>query len=110
MQLKNSQLKDDALLDDFYKLIINNYNYANNILIFVFYDAYDVITKTADNAKIDKSEDVYEYVLCAIYPVSLSDLDLRYSEGEKKIKARIRDWVVDVPAKGFASVILREYS
>ncbi len=110
MQLKNSQLKDDDLLDDFYKLIINNYDYASNILILVFYDAYDVITKTTDNARIDESEDVYEYVLCAICPVSLSDPGLRYSEGENKIKARIGDWMVDVQAKGFASAILREYS
>jgi hypothetical protein len=101
MQLKNSQLKDDALLDDFYKLIIDNYNYTGNYLIFVFHDAYDVITKTNDNAKIDESEEVYEYVLCAICPVSLSEPGLRYFEEENQIKARIRDWVVEVPTNGF---------
>ncbi|CAM2874596.1 DUF4317 domain-containing protein [Hathewaya histolytica] len=101
MQLKNSQLKDDALLDDFYELIINNYDYSGNFLILIFHDAYDVITKTKDNARIDESEEVYEYVLCAICPVSLSDPGLRYFEEENKIKARIRDWVVDPPTNGF---------
>ncbi len=101
MQLKNSQLKDDALLDDFYELIIDNYDYTGNFLILVFHDAYDVITKTKDNAKIDESEEVYEYVLCAICPVSLSNPGLRYFEEENKIKARIRDWVVDAPTNGF---------
>lgn len=75
---------------------------GNNILILVFYDAYDVITKTTDNARIDESEDVYEYVLCAICPVSLSDPSLRYSEGENKIKARIRadsPWITIFPKR-----------
>lgn len=101
MQLKKSQLKDNALLDDFYKLIIDNYNYTSNFLILIFHDAYDVITKTTDNMKIDESEEVYEYLLCAICPVSLSEPGLRYFEEENRIKARIRDWVVDAPINGF---------
>ncbi len=101
MQLKRSELKDDALLQDFYKSIIDSYDYTGNFLILVFHDAYDVITKTTDNAKIDESEEVYEYILCAICPVSLSEPGLRYFEEERKIKARIRDWVVDAPTSGF---------
>ena len=101
MQLKNSQLKDDSLLDDFYQSIIESYDYTGNFLILVFHDAYDVITKTKDNLKLDESEEVYEYVLCAICPVSLSDPGLRYFEEENKIKARIRDWVVENPTNGF---------
>ncbi|MFL0266888.1 DUF4317 domain-containing protein [Candidatus Clostridium radicumherbarum] len=100
-QLKRSQLKDDDLLNDFYDLIINNYDYTGNYLILVFHDAYDVITKTNDNLKVDESEEVYEYVLCAICPVSLSEPGLRYFEEENKIGARVRDWVVDAPTNGF---------
>ncbi|MBB6713233.1 DUF4317 domain-containing protein [Clostridium gasigenes] len=101
IQIKKSQLKDDALLQDFYKSIIDSYYYTGNFLILVFHDAYDIITKTTDNAKIDESEEVYEYILCAICPVSLSNPGLRYFEEENKIKARIRDWVVDAPTLGF---------
>ena len=101
MKLKSSQLKDDSLLDNFYKSIIDNYDYTGNFLILIFHDAYDVITKTRDNLKLDESEEVYEYILCAICPVSLSEPGLRYFENENKIKARIRDWVVENPATGF---------
>ncbi len=101
MRLKNSKLKDDNILDDFYDSIIDNYDYTGNFLILIFHDAYDVITKTKDNIKIDESEEVYEYVLCAICPVSLSEPGLRYFEEENKIKARIRDWVVEAPTNGF---------
>ena len=101
MQLKKSHLKDDALLDDFYESIIDSYDFTGNFIILIFHDAYDVITKTTDNAKLDESEEVYEYMLCAICPVSLSEPGLRYFEEENKIKARIRDWVVDAPTNGF---------
>ncbi|WP_461206821.1 DUF4317 domain-containing protein [Clostridium sp. DL1XJH146] len=99
--LKKSALKDDGLLDDFYQSIIDNYDYTGNFIILLFHDAYDVITKTKDGAKIDESEEIYEYLLCAICPVSLTNPGLRYFEEENKIKARIRDWVVDAPANGF---------
>lgn len=101
IKLKKSQLKDDVILEDFYKSIIDSYDYTGNFLILVFHDAYDVITKTTDNSKIDESEEVYEYILCAICPVDLSDPGLRYFEEGKKITSRIRDWVVNTPTLGF---------
>ncbi|MGV3075087.1 DUF4317 domain-containing protein [Clostridium baratii] len=101
MQLKNSQLNDDTLLDDFYKSIIDNYDYTGNFLILIFNDSYDVLTKTKDNQNLDESEEVYEYVLCAICPVELSEPGLRYFEEENSIKARIRDWIVKPPINGF---------
>ncbi|MGH4137945.1 DUF4317 domain-containing protein [Clostridium sp.] len=101
MQLKNSQLKDDTVVDNLYDLIIANYDYTGNFLILFFHDAYDVIAKTKDNIRIDESEEVYEYVLCAICPVSLSGPGLRYFEEQNEIKARIRDWVVESPTNGF---------
>ena len=90
-----------SILDDFYDSIIDSYDYTGNFLILIFHDAYDVMTKTTDNAKLDESEEVYEYVLCALCPVSLSEPGLRYFEDENKIKARIRDWVVEPPTNGF---------
>jgi len=101
MELKKSKLKDDALLDNFYKLIIDSYDYTGNFLILVFHDAYDVMIKTTDNAKLDESEEVYEYLLCAICPVSLSKPSLGYFEDKNRIGARIRDWVVGPPDLGF---------
>lgn len=101
MKLKNSGLKDDALLDEFYNSIIENYDYTGNFLILIFHDAYDIITKTKDNAKLDESEEVYEYILCAICPVELSKAGLIYFEEENSIKSRTRDWVVEAPSNGF---------
>ena len=79
MGLRESALKNDDLMDTFYDLVIENYSYVGNYLILVFHDAYDVMTKTSDNNKLDESEEVYE----------------------NRIGPRIRDWVVGVPDTGF---------
>lgn len=101
LALKESKLKNDELLNSFYQLVIENYDYSGNFLILIFHDAYDVMTKTSDNLKLDESEEVYEYLLCAICPVSLSKPGLGYRQDENRIAPRIRDWVVDVPETGF---------
>ncbi len=101
MGLRDSKLKNEDLLERFYQLVIENYHYVGNYLILLFHDVYDVITKTTDNAKLDESEEVYEYLLCAICPVELSKPGLGYHEDEHRIGARIRDWVVSAPVNGF---------
>ena len=101
MGLRESALKSDELMDAFYDLVIESYSYVGNYLILVFHDAYDVMTKTSDNNKLDESEEVYEYLLCAICPVTLTKPGLGYRENENRIGPRIRDWVVGVPDTGF---------
>ncbi|MBN2899253.1 MAG: DUF4317 domain-containing protein [Clostridia bacterium] len=101
MMLTKSGLKEEAILSHFYESVIDAYECPENYLILVFHDAYDVMTKTSDNRKVDESEEVYEYILCTICPVSLSKAGLGYFDQEKKIKSRIRDWVVGLPSIGF---------
>lgn len=101
MGLRESKLKNDDLLDTFYDMIIDSYDYVGNYLILIFHDAYDAMTKTSDNGKLDESEEVYEYLLCAICPVNLTKPGLGYREDENRIGLRIRDWVVGAPDTGF---------
>lgn len=101
MGLRESGLKNEGLLESFYQHIIDTYDYAGNYLILIFHDAYDVMRKTSDNNKLDESEEVYEYLLCAICPVTLSKPALGYLESENRIGPRIRDWVVGAPENGF---------
>lgn len=101
MGLRDSKLKNEELMDAFYDLVIESYDYVGNYLILIFHDAYDVMTRTSDNNNLDESEEVYEYLLCAICPVALSKPGLGYREDENRIGARIRDWVVGVPDTGF---------
>lgn len=101
MGLRESKLKNPELFERFFDLVIENYDYPGNYLILLFHDAYDVIKKTSDNLNIDESEEVYEYIICAICPVTLSKAALGYREDQQRIGSRIRDWVVGVPDSGF---------
>lgn len=94
MALRDCKLEDENLLERFYDLIIDTYDYTGNYLILLFHDAYDVMTRTKDNDDLDESEEVYEYMICAICPVALSKPGLGYREDEQRIGPRIRDWVV----------------
>lgn len=94
MALRDTKLQDDNLLDTFYDLVIDTFDHAGNYLIVLFHDAYDVMTRTSDNNNLDESEEVYEYLICAICPVDLSKPGLGYLENEQRIGPRVRDWVV----------------
>lgn len=99
--IRESNLLNDGLLDTFYKHVIENFYYVGNYLILLFKDIYDVPAKTKDNFKTGESDEVYEYILCAICPVDLSKPALQYLEGESRIGASVRDWIVGMPETGF---------
>ena len=99
--LKKSGLKDQGLLDTFYDMVIEKYNSLGNYLILLFHDVYDVMTKTTDNNKLDESEEVYEYIICAICPMVLSKPGLGYNKDKNKISTLNREWFVGMPETGF---------
>lgn len=99
--LRDSKLKNDELVRRFYELVIENYQYAGHYLILIFHDAYDVMARTTDHNKLDESEEVFEYLLCAICPVQLTKPGLGYIKDQNRIGARIRDRVVGAPDSGF---------
>lgn len=102
LRLRDSKLKDDALLEEFYDKIIEAYEYVGNYLILIIHDVYDVPGRTSDGIDMeDASDEVYEYLLACICPVNLSKPGLSYNAAENTFQNRIRDWVVGLPETGF---------
>ena len=102
LRLRDSKLKDDALLEEFYDKIISTYEYVGNYLILLVHDAYDVPGRASDGMDMeDASDEVYEYILVCICPVELSKPGLSYNAVENTFQNRIRDWVVSLPQTGF---------
>lgn len=102
LRLRDSKLKDDALLEEFYDRIIANYEFVGNYLILVVHDVYDVPGRTRDGIEMeDASDEIYEYLLTCICPVELSKPGLSYDAAENTFRNRIRDWVVGLPDAGF---------
>lgn len=102
LRLRDSRLKDDDLLEEFYDKIIDAYEYVGNYLILTIHDAYDVPGRASDGMEMeDASDEVYEYILTCICPVNLSKPGLSYNAMENAFQNRIRDWVVELPETGF---------
>lgn len=102
LQLRNSRLQDDALLEQFYDRIIETYDFVGNYLILIIHDAYDIPGKASDGLTMDDaSDEVFSYILCCICPVDLSKPGLSYNEVQNTFQNRVRDWVVGMPELGF---------
>ena len=102
LRLRNSKLTDDALLEEFYDRIIASYPCPEHYYIILIHAAYDIPGMASDGFEMeDASDRVYEYLLCSICPVNLSKPGLSYNSVTDSNEERIRDWIVDAPAKGF---------
>ncbi len=102
LRLRDSELKDDSLAEEFYSRIIDSYDYPENYYIILIYCAYDVPGRASDGMEMfDASDEVYQYLLCSICPVHLSQPGLHYNTETNAIETIIQDWVVDMPAQGF---------
>ena len=102
LKLRNSRLEDDMLLEEFYDKVIATYEYGENYYIILIHAMYDIPGKSSDDLEMfDASDEVYEYLLMSICPVSLSKAGLCYNAEDNRIQDRIRDWIVDMPDKGF---------
>lgn len=102
MKLVDSGLQDDALLDEFYDMVIKMYEYTGNYLIVLIHTAYDIPSITADGIENEDASDyVYNFILCSICPVKLSKAGLCYNPENNSIEDCDRDWIVQAPANGF---------
>ena len=102
LTLRNTGLKEEALVEQFFDRVIDSYEEAENYYIILIHGVYDVPGVTMDKIMNDDASDtVYDFILCSICPVKLSKAGLSYHIKEKMIMERIRDWVVDPPVKGF---------
>lgn len=102
LKLRNSKLKDDALVEEFYNRIIDTFPFGENYYIILIHVAYDAPGKATDGMEMyDASDNVFEYILCSLCPVHLSKPGLGYNEVKNCIENRIQDWIVDQPMKGF---------
>ena len=70
MAMKSCGLKNDALMDIFYEQVAAQYKSEKDYAVFVFHGCYDVPVKFADNDSLWESEEVYEYLICAISPLT----------------------------------------
>lgn len=98
MALRDSELKDEEVLQEFLDKAKEVLPPEGNYLILLACDAYDVPTRK--DSRPD-SEDVFRYVVCAICPVKQSKPVLGYRHTDREFHQREDDWVVSPPELGF---------
>jgi len=67
--LRKNRLKDDALLSIFYEVVGENYKTHGPYSIFMYSGSYDVPVKGTDGAWLEGSQEVYDFLICAISPL-----------------------------------------
>ena len=70
MALKQCELKNDAMLDVFYEEFGGQYRANGDYAVYFFYGSYDVPLKASDKESLWESEEVYQFIICAVCPVS----------------------------------------
>ena len=102
MELRSTQLKDEALLETFFQKIIDTVSLEGNYLILAACDSYDVPFKSKDDiASPDQSEEVFTYILTALCPVKQTKANLHYVAEEKLFHDGAMHDMVSAPAVGF---------
>ena len=70
MAMNECGLKNDALMDTFYDVVMENYHAHSEYAILMFHDCYDIPAKASDKERLWESEEVFEYMICAICPLT----------------------------------------
>lgn len=111
LELRDSRLCDETLLNEFYDKVIESYIYEENYIILLAHGIYDIPGKASDNTEMyDASDEVYSFILCSICPVKLSKPGLSYKAEKNQIESRDRDWVIDAPVHGFLFPVFNDRS
>lgn len=101
-RLRESALKDDALVQEFFDHVIESAELSGKYLIVLVHGIYDIPKKTTDGLTMeDASEEVYRFLLCLICPVTLLREGLCYDRAAGTFLSRTDDWAVQKPDAAF---------
>ena len=70
MGMRACGLKNDALMETFYEIVGEHYKAKGDYAVYVFHDRYDIPAKGSDHERLGESEEMFEYLICTICPVS----------------------------------------
>ena len=102
MDLRESCLKDEELVQKLYTKIIEHVTMEDSYLILLGCDTYDVPFKSKDDfVQKDNSDESYTYIVCSICPVKQTKPNLHYVAEEKLFHDGAINQMVSAPVLGF---------
>lgn len=100
-RLLKSKLKDEDAVNELFDQITASYQCDGNFLITAIHDSYDVQVKTSDKMKLDESEEVYDYIMVSICPMTQTKAALGFNKDGKSIGSMEKVWVAGAPVLAF---------
>lgn len=107
--LKDTALKDDDVVNDFFNQVIGNTGLEDPYLILLMHDGYDIPHHSKDGYNLG-SDTVFHYILCAVCPVKMTKPALSYNPDRNLFTSKDADWVVSAPEMGFLFPAFEEKS
>ena len=102
MALRDSELKDDPAVEEFFQKVISSVEIEGSYLILLVHDRYDVPYRSKNDERMDDAGDqVFRYVLCAVCPINDTKPALSYYARENEFHNRSMDQLVAPPVLGF---------
>jgi len=101
--LRESQLKDGEIRENFYRAVIDALDMGDsNYIILLAHDAYDVPRRGKDGENDpDGSDEVFSYIVCSICPVKNCKMELGYFPGENEFHSCAAGQIISAPELGF---------
>lgn len=101
LALRDSQLKDDELLNSFYETVIQSVSFEGNFAILLVHDTYDVFYYTEDGEKEEDATTQFSYIVCSICPVKELKAGLYFREYDGSFREFDNYSVLSNPDLGF---------
>lgn len=97
--IATGKMMDQDVLESVWENIVDNLSVVGNYTILIYYGTYDIMSQTNDGKNLDESEEVYNFITCAICPTTLEKPNLEMKE--TKIEKLDRKWIIGKPREGF---------
>ncbi len=101
MQLRDSSLKDDEILNIFYSKIIESVHFDGSYAILFASDNYDVFSYSESGEREEDSSSVFSYVVCAVCPIKQSKSGLYFSDFDNSFRSVEERMILGNPEIGF---------
>ena len=98
--LLKTDLRDEAVLDEFYNKVRESIKLESNYVILLAKDTYDVFHKSSDGES-ESSGEVFSYIVCAICPVKTPTEALTFREADKLFHLSSVGAILSSPELGF---------
>ena len=99
MKLRDTHLKDEASLSDFFTRVAESVHINSNYVVLLANDIYDVYTK--ENDEESGSSVTFNYIVCAICPLKDAAEGLFFRESDKLFHSVTANAILTCPILGF---------